>query len=61
MGQLQEQMGEWLMGTGLTPEMLASSVTDLLVEGGAFDISGIILRYDDRSVNLCRYFCTAKA
>ncbi|WP_341464685.1 hypothetical protein [Cedecea davisae] len=41
MGQLQEQMGEWLMGTGLTPEMLTTSVTDLLVEGGAFDISGI--------------------
>lgn len=31
MGQLQEQMGEWLMGTGLTPEMLTTSVTDLLV------------------------------
>ncbi|WP_241617734.1 hypothetical protein [Rosenbergiella epipactidis] len=44
------------MGTGLTPEMLTTSVTDLLVEGGAFDISGIILRYDDRSVKFMPIF-----
>lgn len=56
MGQLQEQMGEWLMGTGLTPEMLTTSVTDLLVEGGTFDISGIILRYDERSVKFMPIF-----
>lgn len=40
MVQLQDQIDAWLMGTGLTLEMLTTSVTDLLVEGGAFDISG---------------------
>ncbi|PIF23907.1 hypothetical protein [Candidatus Pantoea floridensis] len=31
-------------------EALTASVTGLLVEGRAFDISGIILRVDDRAV-----------
>lgn len=56
MGQLQEQMGEWLMGTGLNVETLTTSVTDLLVEGGTFDISGIVLRCDDRSVKFMPIF-----
>ncbi|NLS53333.1 hypothetical protein [Hafnia alvei] len=56
MVQLQEQIDVWLMGTGLTLEMLTTSVTDLLVEGGAFDISGSILRYDDRSVKFMPIF-----
>jgi hypothetical protein len=50
MAQLQEQMDAWLTGTGLNVEPFAASVTDLLVEGGAFDIPGIVLHYDDRSV-----------
>jgi len=50
MAQLQEQMDAWLTDTGLNMVTFAASVTDLLVEGGAFEIAGIVLRYDDRAV-----------
>lgn len=53
---LQEQMDTWLEGTGLNVDTLSTSVTDLLVEGGAFDISAIVLHYDDRSVKFVPIF-----
>lgn len=56
MTQLQEQMDAWLEDTGLNAETLSTSVTDLLVENGAFDITGIILRIDDRSVKFAPVF-----
>ena len=56
MAQLQEQMDAWLTGTGLNAEPFTASVTDLLVEGGAFDIPGIVLHYDDRSVTFTPVF-----
>jgi hypothetical protein len=56
MAQLQEQMDAWLTDTGLNVEPLTVSVPDLLVEGGAFDISGIVLRYDNRAVNFMPIF-----
>ncbi|HIE4239686.1 TPA: hypothetical protein ACXM6N_003105 [Serratia marcescens] len=54
--QLQELMDTWLVDTGLTVEAFTVSVTDLLVEGGAFDISGIVLRVDDRAVKFVPVF-----
>lgn len=54
--QLQEQMDAWLVDTGLNVEAFAASVTDLLVEGGAFDISGVVLRVDDRAVKFVPVF-----
>ncbi|MEG4685373.1 hypothetical protein UXP70_10595 [Enterobacter cloacae] len=54
--QLQTQMDEWLTGTGLNVEPLTVSVLDLLVEGGAFEISGIVLHYDSRSVKFMPIF-----
>lgn len=54
--QLQEQMDAWLEGTGLNVAMLSTHVTDLLVEGGVFEISGLVLRYDDRAVNFTPIF-----
>ncbi|HII4325781.1 TPA: hypothetical protein ACY4PY_001979 [Enterobacter cloacae] len=54
--QLQEQMDAWLEGTGLNVEMVSTSVTDLLVESGAFDISGIVLRVDDRTIKFVPVF-----
>ena len=54
--QLQEQMDAWLVDTGLNVEAVTASVTDLLVEGGAFDISGIVLRIDDRAVKFMPVF-----
>ncbi|MGC0878332.1 hypothetical protein WKG84_12580 [Pantoea agglomerans] len=56
MMQLQEQMDAWLVGTGLNVETLSTSVTDLLVEGGAFEIDGIVLRYENRSVKFIPVF-----
>lgn len=56
MERLQTQMDEWLTGTGLNVEPLAASVSDLMVEGGAFEISGIVLRYDSRSVKFMPVF-----
>lgn len=56
MTQLQEQMDTWLVDTGLKAETLSTSVTDLLVEGGAFDIAGLVLRVDDRAVKFTPVF-----
>ena len=56
MAQLQEQMDAWLTGTGLNMEPFSVSVTDLLVEGGAFEIAGIVLRYDSRAVKFMPIF-----
>lgn len=56
MSQLQEQIEAWLTDTGLNVETLTVSVTDLLVEGGAFEISAIALRYDDRIVKFVPLF-----
>lgn len=54
--QLQEQMNAWLTGTGLNVETFTVSVADLLVEGGAFEIAGIVLRYHDRCVKFTPVF-----
>lgn len=56
MAQLQAQMDGWLEGTGLHVETLTTSVADLLVDGGAFDITGIILRYENRSIKFMPVF-----
>ncbi|HDH0696935.1 TPA: hypothetical protein PIP11_000627 [Klebsiella aerogenes] len=56
MAQLQEQMDAWLVGTGLNVETLNAAVTDLLVEGGRFDIVALVLRIDDRSVKFVPAF-----
>ncbi|MFB9085918.1 hypothetical protein [Erwinia tracheiphila] len=54
--QLQEQMDAWLVDTGLNVEVFTVFVTDLLVDGGAFEIAGIVLRYDDRVVKFTPAF-----
>ncbi len=56
MAQLQEQMDAWLEGTGLNVETLTTSVTDLLVEGGAFEVTGIVVCVYDRSVKFTPVF-----
>ena len=54
--KLQEQMDAWLEGTGLNLETFTVSVTDLLVESGAFEIAPIFLRIDDRAVKFMPVF-----
>ena len=56
MDKLLLQMHSWLAGTGLEPESLMTSITDLLVEGGAFDIAGIVVRYDERAIKFMPIF-----
>ena len=56
MTQLQEQMDAWLEGTGLSVEAYSTSVTDLLVENGRFDIVTLVLHIDDRSVKFVPVF-----
>lgn len=56
MTQLKEQMDAWLVGTGLNVETLNTPVTDLLVEGGRFDIVALVLCIDDRSVKFVPAF-----
>lgn len=56
MTQLQEQMDAWLVGTGLNVETLSTSVMDLLVDGGAFEIAALVLRIDDRLVTFVPAF-----
>ncbi|MCP1205250.1 hypothetical protein NIM72_06730 [Pantoea sp. B550] len=56
MTQLQEQMDVWLEGTGLNVEAYSTSVTDLLVENGTFEITALVLRIDDRSVKFVPAF-----
>ena len=53
---LQEQMDAWLVGTGLKMGTFSVCVTDLLAEGGAFDIDGIVLCVDDRAVKFTPVF-----
>lgn len=56
MSQLQEQMNVWLAETGLNVEALTAFVTDLLVEDGVFDISALVLRYDNQVVKFLPIF-----
>ncbi|MBD8240806.1 hypothetical protein IFT95_01180 [Pantoea agglomerans] len=56
MTQLQEQMDAWLVDTGLQAEILTVSVTDLLVDGGAFDIPSIALCYENRAIKFIPVF-----
>lgn len=56
MTQLKEQMDVWLEVTGLSVEAYSTSVTDLLVENGTFEITALVLRIDDRSVKFVPAF-----
>ncbi|WP_449576535.1 hypothetical protein [Lelliottia nimipressuralis] len=46
----------WLAETGLNVEALTAFVTDLLVEDGVFDISALVLRYDNQVVKFLPIF-----
>lgn len=54
--QLKEQMDVWLESTGLSVEAYSTSVTDLLVKNGTFEITALVLRIDDRSVKFVPAF-----
>lgn len=56
MTQLKEQMDAWLEDTGLSVEAYSTSVTDLLVENGTFEITALVLLIDDRSVKFVPAF-----
>ena len=56
MALLHERIDAWLTDTGLSTETLSIPVTDLLVEGGAFEIPGIALRYEGRVMKFLPIF-----
>ena len=56
MEQLQERMSVWLEGTDVTVESISVSLTDLLVDCGAFTVPGIILRYENRAIKFTPLF-----
>ncbi|MCE9994322.1 hypothetical protein LZ633_20305 [Enterobacter asburiae] len=56
MGQLQEKMTGWLVDTGVTTDSFSVSLADLLVPGGAFDMPGILLRFEGRAVKFTPLF-----
>ena len=53
---LQEQIEVWLTDTGLDTEQINIQATDLLVEGGTFEIPGIALRYERRTMKFLPIF-----
>ncbi len=56
MEQLFEQMSDWMAETGLQAETVAASVADLLVEGGTFTLSAILLRHEERTIKFTPLF-----
>ncbi len=56
MGLLQEKMTGWLADTGVSADGFSVSLSDLLVAGGAFDVPGIILRFEDRAIKFTPLF-----
>lgn len=56
MEQLYEQMTDWMAETGLQAETAAASVSDLLVDGGPFAISAIVLRHEERLIKFSPLF-----
>lgn len=56
MAPLQEQMYAWLVGTGLNVDTVCTSVTNLLEEGGSFEIVALVLSIDERSVKFVPAF-----
>ncbi|WP_039058490.1 hypothetical protein [Enterobacter sp. Bisph1] len=56
MEQLLEQMSDWVADTGLQAETANASVSDLLVEGGTFSISAILVRHEERTIKFTPLF-----
>lgn len=56
MALLLDNMNAWLTDTALQAEELTVSVTDLLVEEGAFAIPGIVLSYENRTIKFIPLF-----
>jgi len=56
MALLLDNMNAWLADTALQAEELTVSVTDLLVEEGTFDIPGIVLNYENRTIKFIPIF-----
>ncbi|MGL4723109.1 MAG: hypothetical protein ACRCWW_01170 [Scandinavium sp.] len=49
-GELQENMEAWLAGTGIGIESTAVSLIEYLIGGKVFNVSGILLRYENKTV-----------
>lgn len=56
MSELQERMGGWLENTGISLEYTSVPLTDLLVDSRAFEIPGIQLHYEKRTIKFTPLF-----
>lgn len=55
-GELQENMEAWLVGTGIDTEGTSVSLIEYLIGGKAFTVPGILLRYDNQTVEFTPVF-----
>ncbi|WP_330985508.1 MULTISPECIES: hypothetical protein [Enterobacterales] len=55
-GELQENMEAWLAGTGIGIESTAVSLIEYLIGGKAFNVPGILLRYENKTVEFTPVF-----
>lgn len=55
-GQLQDDMTAWLTDTGIGIESIPVSVVELLAGGTAFNVTGIVLGYENRKVKFTPVF-----
>jgi hypothetical protein len=53
---LQETITQWLTETGIDIESTAVSLTDLLVGDRAFEVPGLVLRYENRLIKFTPLF-----
>lgn len=54
--QLQDDMATWLKDTGVSIESIPVSVVELLAGGTAFNVTGIVLGYENRKVKFTPLF-----
>lgn len=56
MSQLYEQIETWLTDTGIQTESRVVSLIELLIGGRAFQVPGILLRYQNRTITFTPVF-----
>ena len=55
-GELQENMEAWLAGTGIGIDSTAVSLIEYLIGGKAFNVPGILLRYENKTAEFTPVF-----
>ncbi|MBB1199804.1 hypothetical protein EGM70_05750 [Enterobacteriaceae bacterium 89] len=56
MAQLQEEVEQWLTGTGISVEGTSVSLVELLAGSETFSVPGFTLRYENRTIRFAPVF-----